>query len=102
MEHYYEILVPTIHYPSGKPISTRYHRVWDQKVRAITGGLTIHQPVKGQWMYENTLNSERMIPVRIACSPERITDILRMTKLYYNQIEVFCVKISEEVIRYRG
>ena len=99
---YYRILVPTIHRATGKPISTRFHRVWDEKVRAIAGGLTIHQPVKGQWVFENTLTSERMIPVEIACSVNRIEEILRMTRRYYDQIEIFCVKMSEEVIRYRG
>ena len=37
----WEILVPTIHSSNGKPIRTRFHKVWDKKVREISGGLTI-------------------------------------------------------------
>jgi hypothetical protein len=46
----WEVLVPT---ETGdgrggkKPIHTRYHKVWDAKVRAITGGLTVLTPAKG-------------------------------------------------------
>ena len=40
------ILVPTIR-NDGRPIRTRFHRVWDGKVRDISGGLTITPPVSG-------------------------------------------------------
>ena len=67
----WEILVPT-QYPSGKPIRTRFHRVWDEKVRAITGGLTILAVAKGTWTSpDGEVFRERMIPVRIACQEDR-------------------------------
>jgi hypothetical protein len=77
----WEILVPTTR-NDGRPIRTRFHRVWDEKVRAITGGLTITPPVKGQWvsMTDEDLYIERMIPVRIMCSEAHIMDIVKMTK----------------------
>ena len=76
MKYLWEILVPTVRRKDGKPIRTRYHRVWDGKVRAIAGGLTILQPAKGQWVSPSgELFSERMIPVRVACSEEQIDKI---------------------------
>lgn len=93
----YEILVPTVR-NDGRPIRTRYHRVWDQKVRAITGGLTIVQPVKGQWVApDGTLFKERMIPVRIACTREQIESIADMTAEYYEQLAIMFYRISDEV-----
>lgn len=81
----WEILVPTVRRQDGKPIRTRFHRVWDAKVRFIAGGLTILSPVKGQWISpDNELFSERMIPVRIACSREHIALIADFTASYYD------------------
>lgn len=61
----WEILVPTVR-NNGKPYRLRYHRIWDKRVREISGGLTIMSPVKGQWVNpDGVLFSERMIPVRI-------------------------------------
>lgn len=95
----WEILVPTIR-NDGKPIRTRFHRVWDAKVRAISGGLTIHTPAKGQWVHpeSGTLFAERMIPVRIMCTREQIDKIVDITLEYYEQIAVMAYRISDEVI----
>jgi hypothetical protein len=95
----WEVLVPTIRRTDGKPIRTRYHRVWDQKVRAITGGLTILAPAKGQWISKSgDLYQERMIPVRIAATRAQIDQILNMTMAYYDQLAVLCYRVSDEVI----
>ena len=92
----WEILVPTMHYVSGNPIKTRFHRIWDAKVRALTGGLTIMPVAKGQWVNpNNVLFTERMIPVRIMCSEEQIKEILPMTKKYYNQEAIMYYRISD-------
>ena len=93
----WEILVPTID-NEGKAFRTRYHKVWDAKVKAITGGLTILKPVKGIWEYDGRTYEERNIPVRIACTRSQIEEILKFTKPYYRQIAVMAYKISEEVI----
>lgn len=96
--HLWEILVPTVS-NDGKPFRTRYHRVWDGKVRAISGGLTILHPAKGQWVCpEGKLYSERMIPVRIMCSREEMDKIVDITLQYYAQKAVLAYKISTEVI----
>jgi hypothetical protein len=95
----WEILVPTIRRKDGKPYTTRYHRVWDGKVKEISGGLTILSPTKGKWISpDGELFVERMIPVRIIATRDEIDKIIDMTIKYYDQLAVLCYKISEEVI----
>lgn len=90
----WEILVPTIR-PNGKPIRTRFHRVWDDKVRAFSTGSTILKPVKGKWASpDGELFVERMIPVRISCSANDIEKIADMTAKYYEQQAVMYYLIS--------
>jgi hypothetical protein len=94
----WEILVPTVR-NSGKPIRTRCHKVWDERVRAISGGLTILHPAKGQWMGPGgALFAERMIPVRIFCSAEQIEEIADMTAQHYGQLAVMYYKLSDTVV----
>jgi hypothetical protein len=98
----WEILVPTVR-NSGVPIRTRFHRVWDARVRGIAGGLTILPPAKGQWVsLRGELFLERMIPVRIVATRSEIDKIIDMTLEYYEQEAVLACKVSDEVImRYR-
>lgn len=98
----WEILVPTVR-NNGRPFRTRYHRVWDKKVREITGGLTIFTPAKGQWVSpDGELFTERMIPVRIACTREQMDEIIALTLKYYDQIAVMAYVIANEVVlKYR-
>ena len=94
----WEILVPTSS-NEGKPYRTRYHRVWDTKVKSISGGLTILSPAKGHWISkEKELFSERMIPVRILCTRAEIETIIDFTIKYYNQKAVLAYKVSDEYI----
>ena len=93
----WEILIPTVR-PDGRPIRTRFHRVWDAKVVAISGGLTIMQPSKGQWVHKDELFKERMIPVRLIATRKQMDKIIDMTMIYYEQLAVLAYKISEEVI----
>ena len=98
MSQLWEILVPTIS-NAGKPFRTRYHRVWDAKVRAISGGLTIMPVSRGQWVSgDGELFVERMIPVRIVCSEEQINQIIDMTIKYYDQKAVMAHLVSEKCI----
>jgi hypothetical protein len=95
----WEILVPTVRRVGGKPYTTRFHRVWDAKIRVISGGLTVLTPAKGQWVAPTgELHSERMIPVRIVASREQIDRIIDLTIEYYDQLAVLCYKLSDEVI----
>ena len=94
----WEILVPTVR-KDGRPFRTRYHRVWDQKVRDISGGLTILQPSKGQRVSpEGELFIERMIPVRIVATREEIDKIINISLVYYDQIAILAYKLSDEII----
>jgi hypothetical protein len=97
----WEILVPTERRLSpGKYYTTRYHRVWDSKVRVITGGLTIMTPTRGEWVNPATgeLFRERMIPVRFLATREEVDQVVDLTLVYYDQLAVLCYKISSEVI----
>jgi hypothetical protein len=99
MEKYiYEILVPTVRRVDGKPYRTRYHRVWDKKVEAISGGLTITPPGKGYWFHEGQSVRERMIPVRVMCTREEIMRIVDLTLEYYDQLVVMAYRVGDEII----
>ena len=94
----WEIFVPT-QSNEGKPFRTRYHRVWDAKVREIANGLTIFKPAKGQWVSPvGDLYIERMIPVRILCKRSDMDKIVDMTMTYYDQLAVFAYEISNNYI----
>lgn len=94
----WEILVPTIR-NDGRPIKTRFHRVWDAKIRAITGGLTVMPVAKGQWVSpQGQLFAERMIPVRIACTEEQVEKIVDATLAHYDDQEaVMIYRVSVDV-----
>lgn len=94
----WEILVPTQR-NDGRPIRTRFHRVWDEKVKDITGGLTITPPVKGVWVSKSGDEyRERMIPVRILATDDQMERIVDLTKDYYEQLAVLAYAISSRVI----
>jgi len=94
----WEILVPTIRRNGGKPYNLRYHRGWDQKVRDISGGLTVMPVVKGQWNHDGGVMAERMIPVRILADDKTMQAVVVMTLRYYDQLAVLAYKISEQYI----
>ena len=92
----WEILVPT-HDNENKKWSVNWHQEWDNKVRAIAGGLTIFKPSKGQWIADDaSVFKESMIPVRVFCTDEEIKQIALMTLTHYIQIEVMYYQISEK------
>ena len=94
----WEILVPTM-FNDGRPVKVAYHRKWDEKVIAISGGLTIMPVAKGQWVSENNqLFKERMIPVRILATREEIEHIVDMTIDHYEQLAVLAYKVSDDAI----
>lgn len=94
----WEIYVPTTS-NTGKPIRTRQHKEWDRRVMHITGGMTIASPSIGKWDSPTGVKySERMIPVKIACTRSQIMEIVKMTITFYEQEAIFCAKVSDEVI----
>lgn len=89
--------MPTVR-NGGKPFSLRYHRVWDKKVRAFAGGLTVMAPALGQWEAPcGTLFRERMLPVCVACTAEQIEAIADITAKHYEQLAVMYFRVSDGV-----
>lgn len=77
--------------------------VTDEKVRAITGGLTILSPAKGQWVSPSgELFKERMIPVQVACTEEQIEQIADLTAKHYDQLAIlfYCVSNNIKIKHY--
>ena len=92
----YEVLVPTIYGDTGKPIRTRHHRVWDGRVKKLSGGLTILSPGRGIWAFEGVDYIERVIPVRIFCTENIIKQVVDITLQHYRQKAVMYYVISNE------
>ena len=95
----WEILVPTVS-NRGQPFKTRQHKVWDEKIRILIGGVTVMSPIiKGEWTSPSgEVFAERMIPVKVYCTEPEIKIIAEFTKNFYNQKAVMCYVISEKVI----
>lgn len=98
MKELWEILVPTKMGDNLKPIRTKHHKNWDKFVREISGGLTILSPAKGQWLFNNSLYEERVIPVKVACTRLQLDKILDFTIKHYRQKAVMAYRISNDVI----
>jgi hypothetical protein len=96
MKKLFEILVPTIYGDTMKPIRTRHHKRWDAFVRKVSNGLTILTPAKGQWVFNNSLYEERVIPVRIFCSDSDMEKIVKFSFTHYRQIAIMYYVISNE------
>lgn len=78
--------------------SKKFHQQWDQKVIAISNGLTILEANKGHWKSpDGKLFSERMIPVRISCTEEQIHKIMDITANHYKQLAILAYRISNQV-----
>lgn len=99
----WEILVPT-QWNDGTPIKLAHHKVWDKNIKALTGGITILVPAKGQWISaEGVTFNERMIPVRFAVDElnERhiemtVIRIMQFTCQHYDQEAIMCYKVSDK------
>lgn len=99
----WQILVPC-NWNDGRPVRTRHHRVWDERVRKITGGLTILPPGKGQWVdkTDGQLYIDRVIPVNIIATEDQMEQIAKITMQHYDQLAVMFFKLSDEAtVRYR-
>jgi hypothetical protein len=96
MKKLFEILVPTIYGDTLKPIRTRHHKNWDAFVRKVSSGLTLMTPAKGQWVFENNLFEERVIPVRIFCNDEDMEKIVEFSFSHYRQKAIMYYVISTE------
>jgi len=79
--------------------STKYHRMWDQQVMALTGGMTIFLPSKGRWVSpEGVLYHEDMIPVILSCTAEKMVEVCNLTAKHYGQIAVPKWKLGDDAV----
>jgi len=93
----WEILVPA-HSNEGLEFSLEHHRAWDDKVRNISGGLTILRTAKGQWIDPpGGLFYDKMIPVRVYCDEAEIDEIIKFTLSHYDQKAVMAYQVSSYV-----
>jgi len=94
----WEILVPTVR-NDGRPFRLRFHRVFDEKVKEISGGLTVSAKTKGHWLSpDGELFVEHMIPVKLICTKEQIEAIVDFALVYYEQKAILAYKISDDFI----
>jgi hypothetical protein len=97
----WEILVPAT--MDGEELPVSYHKVWDDFVERLTGGLTILKSTKGKWVSPNGKTfHERMVPVRIACPARQIEQIAVFTAERYKQEAIFVYKVSDNCFIYRS
>jgi len=93
----WEILVPQ-NSNTGAAYSLEHHKAWDEKVRELSGGLTLLRTVKGQWINpDGRTFIDTMIPVRIYCDEMSIDKIIAFTLTHYNQEEILAYEISSNV-----
>lgn len=92
----WEILVP-FNDNHGKKFPIEHHKRWDSFVRGIAGGLSVFRTAKGQWVHEDEVFTDRMIPVRIMCTEKQIDTIMHYTLTFYDQKAIFCYLVSENV-----
>jgi len=92
----YEILIPVA--DNEKRVFSRIHRkVWEKVVRDTAGGLSTCAPVDGQWVDGGKVYSERMQPVRIACSAPKIRKLAEFAKGHFRQLSIMYYPVSPEV-----
>ena len=98
MKELWEILVPVSNNKDQK-FTYEHHKEWDAFVKKLTGGVTITKTAKGEWVSPTgKLYVDRMIPCRIVCTEEQISQIIDFTIDHYNQEAVLAYRISTNVI----
>ena len=94
----WEILVPASNNTDQK-FTYEQHKEWDAFVKKVTGGVTVMKTAKGQWVSPTgKLYIDRMIPCRIVCDEQQISEIIDFTIKHYNQEAVLAYRISTNVI----
>lgn len=93
----WEILVPASN--KNTEFTYEHHKVWDEFVISISGGITVMKTVKGEWVSPTNMRfKDRMIPVRIKCTKKQIRKIIKFTLNHYKQDAVLAYKVSDDVI----
>jgi hypothetical protein len=90
------VLVPAT-YPDGQEIDVFTHRLWDERVRTLVGGLTIMKPVKGEWVsLDGDIFREQMIPVLVACTEDQLDQVIGLVAEFYQQQAVMAYRTSDK------
>ena len=96
----WEVLVPASD-GRGIPLLLNHHRIWDEKVRELTGGgMTISAPAKDEWgngKEGNAILREPMIPVRLLTDKVTMDKVAIMTMEHYDQKSVLYYMVSDTV-----
>lgn len=83
----------------GNKFPIEHHWKWDEFVKSVTSGLTIHRVAKGEWINpEGKLYQDKMIPVHISCTESEIDKIADFTINHYSQEAVTYYAISDYVV----
>ena len=94
----WEILVSASN-KKDKKFTYNHHKEWDAFVKKTTGGVTIMKTAKGQWVSPTgKIYIDRIIPCRIVCTEEQISEIIDFTIEHYNQEAVLAYRVSTNVI----
>ena len=98
----WEILIPKGR-DKDHDYTVAYHQVWDKKVRQLTGGLTVYHSGEGSWISPTgKLYTERVIPVRVACTGAATMDkIAEMALDHYSQEAVMYYRIGTAYTMYK-
>lgn len=93
----WEILVPAS--SKDKEFTYDHHKLWDEYVIDISGGITVMRTVKGEWVSQNNVRfKDRMIPVRVKCNEKDMKKIIDFTIRHYDQEAVLAYRLSDAVI----
>ena len=96
----WEILIPK-YTNNKKKYSVKHHRVWDKKVREVSGDITILKPAKCQWINPSgKMFEDEMIPARLLCSEKNMAQIVEFTMNHYNDQEAILVYVVSEDVRF--
>jgi hypothetical protein len=93
----WEILIPA-NSNTGKKFPLKFHKEWDKKAKALSGGITILKTSLGEWTSPSGKTfKDKMIPVRIYCTEKEIDSIIDFTIKHYKQEAVMAYEISKNV-----
>ena len=96
----FEIFVPA-KFNDGKKIPIEHHEAFDKKVCDIVGGLTLQPAIFGKYQNAEKTFSDKIIPVRIACTHANIMAVAIIAAEHYDQESIYYWKVSDFVEIYK-
>jgi hypothetical protein len=74
--------------------SKEYHEDFFDLILSFSDGYSVLPEIVGVWSDGITLYKEKMIPVRIFCTAERIKSLAEFAKEHYEQESIFVAEIG--------